>query len=224
MVVYSRNDQLLCLTFSSTLKNVASDWFNSSSSRSLHNFEEVTEAFLTQYAPLREAKKSNHHLLSVKIRQRDNLKSYTSFFQSQLTRSLTAVRMSLHSHSLTSCMFFTPYTNTSSSTIYQMREILSRAQPASSWRRQWRFLSTVRILPYFQEEMMVQEDSIKVGEDDGWSRRKVDQSMLVDYVVDKTISRLIRGICWLMGGNREEAIYSSRLYECDRARPAHRKT
>ena len=25
---------------------------------------------------------------------------------------------------------------------------------------------TVRILPYFQEEMMVQEDPIKVGEDD----------------------------------------------------------
>ena len=54
--------------------------------RSLQNFEEVTKVFLTQYASCQEAKKNNYHLLSVKIRQSDSLKSYISFFQSQLAK------------------------------------------------------------------------------------------------------------------------------------------
>ena len=49
MVVYSRNDQLFCSTFPSSLNFVASDWFYSPPPRSLQNFEEVTEAFLTLY-------------------------------------------------------------------------------------------------------------------------------------------------------------------------------
>ena len=68
MLIYSRNDPLMCLTFSSSLKGVASDWFYSMSLRFLRNFEEVTEVFFTQYASHREAKKNNHQLLSVKMR------------------------------------------------------------------------------------------------------------------------------------------------------------
>ena len=67
-VIYFRNNQLLCLTFSSSLKSVASDWFYSLPYSSLYNFEEITEAFLTQYASRRKAKKNNHHLLSLKLR------------------------------------------------------------------------------------------------------------------------------------------------------------
>ena len=84
-MVYSRNDPLLCITFPSSLKGVASDWFYSLSSRLLHNCEEVTRVFLTQYASRQEAKK-NHHLISVKMRQSESLKSYISFFQSQLAK------------------------------------------------------------------------------------------------------------------------------------------
>ena len=50
---------------------------------SLHNFTEVTEASLTQYVTHQEAKRSNYHLLSVKMRTDDSLKSYINFFQSQ---------------------------------------------------------------------------------------------------------------------------------------------
>ena len=86
MVGYSRNDPLLCLTFSSSLKGVASDWFYSPPSHSLHTFEEVIKAFLDQYASRREVKRNNHHLLSVKMRQGDSFKSYISYFQSHLAK------------------------------------------------------------------------------------------------------------------------------------------
>ena len=81
MVVYSCNDPLMCLTFPFSLKGVASDWFYSLPTHSLHNFEEVTEAFLTQYVSRREVKKNNY-LLTVKMRHGDILKSYIGYFQS----------------------------------------------------------------------------------------------------------------------------------------------
>ena len=80
MVIYACNDQIMCLTFPASLKGVASDWFYSLPLRSLHNFAEVTEVFLTQYASCQEAKKNSHYLLSVRMRQRDGLKSYINFF------------------------------------------------------------------------------------------------------------------------------------------------
>ena len=86
MVIYFHNDPIMYLTYSFSLKGMASNWFYSLSPQSLHNFEEVPKAFITQYVPRRETKRNNHHLLTVKIRQRDNLKSYIGYFQSQLTK------------------------------------------------------------------------------------------------------------------------------------------
>ena len=68
-IVHSCNDALMCLTFLSSLKGVASDWFYSLLPHSLCNFEEVTEEFLTQYSSRQEAKKNKHNLISVKIRR-----------------------------------------------------------------------------------------------------------------------------------------------------------
>jgi len=76
----------MCLTFSSSLKSVTSDWFYSLPPQSLYNVEEVSEAFLTQYASRYETKRNNHHFLTVKIRQSDILKSYIGYFQSQLAK------------------------------------------------------------------------------------------------------------------------------------------
>ena len=76
----------MCFTFSSSLKGVVSDWFYSLSPHSLHNLEEVSVAFLTHYASHREAKRNNHHLLTVKMKPSDNFKSYTGYFQSQLAK------------------------------------------------------------------------------------------------------------------------------------------
>ena len=47
MIIHSRNDALMYLTFPFSLKGVASDWFYSLQPHSLHNFEEVSMAFLT---------------------------------------------------------------------------------------------------------------------------------------------------------------------------------
>ena len=82
MVIYALNDPIMCLAFPSSLKGSTSDWFYSLPLHYLHNFKEITKAFLTQYLSHQETKKNRHHLLSVKMREGDSLKSYISFFQS----------------------------------------------------------------------------------------------------------------------------------------------
>ena len=86
MMLYSHNNLVVCLTIPSNLKGMALEWFYSLQLRSLHNISEVSEAFLTQYATCQEAKRSSHHLLSVRMRPGDSLKSYINYFQNQLTR------------------------------------------------------------------------------------------------------------------------------------------
>jgi len=129
MVVYFRNNLLLCITFPSSLKGVASDWFYSLSPRSLHNFEEITK-FLIQYASCQETKKNNHHLLFVKMRQSESPKSYINFFQSQLAKvpncgedvsALTFISGLQVSHPL--------YKHLLNKNIPRISEVLSRTQP-----------------------------------------------------------------------------------------------
>jgi len=128
MVVYFHNDPLLCIIFPSSLKSVTSDWYYSLLPPSLHNFEEVTKAFLTQYASRQEAKKKSYYLLS--LRQSEKLKSYISFFQRQLAKvfncgedvsALIFISGLLVSHS--------PYKHLLKHTVTRMSKILSRAQP-----------------------------------------------------------------------------------------------
>ena len=99
-------------------------------SHSLCNFEEVFETFLTQYASHREAKRNNHHLLTVKMSQSDNLKSYIGYFQSQLDTvpncdedfsTLVFISGLQFSHPL--------YNHLLKHNVNQMSEALSRAQP-----------------------------------------------------------------------------------------------
>jgi len=47
MVLYSRNDTIICLTFMANLKDMVSDWFYSLLPHSLYNFKEITETFST---------------------------------------------------------------------------------------------------------------------------------------------------------------------------------
>jgi len=86
MVIYSRNDPPMCLIFSSIRKDVALDWFYFLSSHSLHNFEELIEAFPHSVYLSWEAKRNTHNLLTVKMIRGDNLKSYIGYFQSQLAK------------------------------------------------------------------------------------------------------------------------------------------
>ena len=86
MLVHSHKNPLMYLTFSSSLKGVSPDWFYSLPPHLLHSFEEITKVFLTQYVSRREAKKNNHHVISIKMRQGDNLMSYISYFHNQLTK------------------------------------------------------------------------------------------------------------------------------------------
>jgi len=85
---------------------------------------------ISQYASRWEAKKNSHHLLSVKMRQSDSLKSYISFFQSQLTKvsncdedvpALAFICGLQISHSL--------YKHLLKHNVTRMSKVLSRAQP-----------------------------------------------------------------------------------------------
>ena len=113
---------------------MASEWFYSIPPRSLHNFSEITKIFLTQYATHQEAKRSRYHLLYVKMRPGDSLKSYINFFQSQLTKvsncgekvyALTFISGLQVTHSL--------YKHLLKHNITKMSKALSRAQSLIQW-------------------------------------------------------------------------------------------
>jgi len=112
MIINSHNNLIICLTFLSILKVITSDWFYSLPQRSLHNFEEVTKASLTQYASRWVVNRRDHHILFIMIRQSDNFKSYIDFFQKQLAKIPNTMRKSLHSHSSAGYKSPTPCTNT----------------------------------------------------------------------------------------------------------------
>jgi len=130
MVIYYRNDLIKCLTFFSSLKGAASDWFYSLPSLFIHNLTLVTKAFLIQYASYQEAKWNSHHLLLIELRQEDSLKLYINFFQSQLTKisncgeevsTLAFISRLEVTHSL--------YKHILKHNAAKISEVLSRAQP-----------------------------------------------------------------------------------------------
>ena len=95
----------------------------------LYNFLDVTEAFLTQYASRQEAKRNNHHLLSVKMRLGDCLKSYI-FFQGQLTKASNCGEDVSSLTFISGLQITRPlYKHLLKHNIAKMGEVLSRAQP-----------------------------------------------------------------------------------------------
>ena len=50
MMIYSRNNSILCRIFPSSLKGVDSDWFYSFPPHSIHGFRDLTNLLLTQYS------------------------------------------------------------------------------------------------------------------------------------------------------------------------------
>ena len=83
MAVYSYDDRLLCRLFPSSLKGLAFDWFYSLKSGTLHNFEQVAQAFLSQYSSCQEYRKNNNHLFTLKMAPEEGLKTYLTRFQSE---------------------------------------------------------------------------------------------------------------------------------------------
>jgi len=148
MVVYSRNDPLLCIIFFSSLKGVASDWFYSLLPRSFYNFEELTKAFLTQYASCQRRPRRTAIISSPSRWGRKKASNHTSTsFKANSSKSPTVVRASLYSHSSTGCRFLTPCTSTSSSTI-SLGWVMSFHGLSHTfiWKKQWRLLSCLSLL------------------------------------------------------------------------------
>jgi len=84
--------------------------------------------FLTQYASRQEAKKNNH-LLSVKIWQSNNLKSYISFFQSQLAKVPNCGENICTVAFISRLQVLPLYKHLLKHNITRMSEVLSQAQP-----------------------------------------------------------------------------------------------
>ena len=106
MVVTSRNDLLMCLTFPSSLEGVVLDWFYFLPPHSFCNFK-VSGAFLTQYVSRWEAKRNNHHLFTVKIRQGDSLESHVGAKVPNWSDDVSALTF------ISGCKCLTPCTNIS---------------------------------------------------------------------------------------------------------------
>ena len=106
------------------------EWFYSLPPRSFHNFSEITEAFLAQYAIHQKDKKSSHQLLSVKIRSGDSLESYINFFLSKLSK------VSNYGEEVSALLFISRlqvthplYKHLLNHNVAKTIEALSRAQP-----------------------------------------------------------------------------------------------
>ena len=85
MMVYSYNDPLLYLTFPSCLKSVISYWFYSLLPYSLHNFEEVIEAFSLS-TPLVRTLRGTTTTFHRQDEAKCSLKSYIGYFHSYLAK------------------------------------------------------------------------------------------------------------------------------------------
>ena len=127
MVIYSCYDPIMRLTFSSSLKGVASDWFYSRPPRSLHNFMAVIETFLIQYTSRQEAKRNSHHLLSVNTRQGEVIHQFLIELTNQVSNcgkevsTLAFISELQVTHAL--------YKYLLKHNVAKMSEVLFRAQP-----------------------------------------------------------------------------------------------
>ena len=72
------HDLLLYKAFPSSLKGVTYYWFYLLPKNSLQSFDDLTNAFCNQFASEREFQRNNNHLLTVRMKPRESLKSYVN--------------------------------------------------------------------------------------------------------------------------------------------------
>ena len=93
IAIYSHDDLLTSWVFPSSLKEVTSDWFYSLLSHLFSDFEEVRKAFYNQFASRREFKKSNNHLLTIKMKPGRASSSISVIFRAKWLWCITAMTM-----------------------------------------------------------------------------------------------------------------------------------
>ncbi|KAF5458728.1 hypothetical protein F2P56_022738 [Juglans regia] len=75
--------EVACRAFRLMLKGIARGWFGTLRPGSINNFEELAKQFLTQFMTSRRHCKPSAYLLTVKQKERENLKTYLMHFNKE---------------------------------------------------------------------------------------------------------------------------------------------
>ena len=73
-------DEILCCLFPTTLKGVAWEWFNKLPTSSIDNFEQLSNSFVHHFVDGQHPKRIADHLLTIKQREKETLRSYLTHF------------------------------------------------------------------------------------------------------------------------------------------------
>ena len=76
MVVYSKDETLMCKVFPSSLGLVAMRWFDGLREDSIDSFKELTWAFGSRFITCNRVPRPLDSLLSLSMRERETLKIY----------------------------------------------------------------------------------------------------------------------------------------------------
>ena len=80
MALYSRNDGLMCKAFPFSLGPTAIMWFNGLKKGSIHNFEELIQAFGARFVTCSRVPQSINSILSMSMGEGETLRSYSDWY------------------------------------------------------------------------------------------------------------------------------------------------
>ena len=73
-------DEILCRSFPTTLKGAAREWFIKLPTSSINRFEQLRNAFLHHFVGGQRPKRPADHLLTIRQREKETLRSYVKHF------------------------------------------------------------------------------------------------------------------------------------------------
>ena len=78
ITLHLNNDALMCRMFSSSLGSVSLRWFNRLGHASVHSWDEMTKAFVSQFITNNQKPRELDSFLSMSMKDSESLKSYSS--------------------------------------------------------------------------------------------------------------------------------------------------
>ncbi|XP_065616905.1 uncharacterized protein LOC136062128 [Quercus suber] len=81
MAVYSRNEDLMCKVFPSSLRPVAIRWFDSLKADSINSYKELTQAFGSRFVTCRRVARPLSSMLSLSMHEGETLKAYSDRYK-----------------------------------------------------------------------------------------------------------------------------------------------
>ena len=73
-------DEVMCRSFSTTLKGAARVWFSKLASSSITNFKQLSDSFIRHFINGQRHKRPTSHLLMIKQQEEETLRAYVKHF------------------------------------------------------------------------------------------------------------------------------------------------